>query len=562
MKCKLLVSLLALAVVIGTTAFSSPARALESGSITNVEGQNDPVCETPYYISDAMGEYVVNPDNIIDCDVELIQAAHDNASEGDTIKLKGTFNFGTDKPFINRDGNQTWQPGYYRNGKKWIDHEKNLAFWDSPRGTVFITKDIKIIGIENAKIIGGYAPLTVGMAPKQFEYDYYDFNYYVFDDDAFFSVDITVKNLIMNDFALAGIWVKATKGADMEGNRFENPQLVLSRLWSPYATPIIFEGSVLNRDVIDEVPDHIFETQPGDLVYGDIVVKNNYIDGNFRGDSDGVDYFGELSDGCTTGIQVWYTKVNVDIDENTVRGCVRGIATVQQWGMSMIKNNSLEDNVDVGILNHAMTRWTGYAGDYYPGASAKIYNNKIVMREGVLGWAGISSYAMDGVDIYGNELHVEKVEWGAISIEDNAYNHVVKDNKITGSGRSAIHLGWPWYACESNTIKGNDLEDFTPVAHTDMYGVTTIGSHIELVWGAANNTIKDNKYSKVDPNDNEIQNIFFASPIPLYGLPGATGNVVQESDDLKIMDYTDPNGPLYDPETYAGENDIRLDTIR
>ena len=91
-----------------------------------------------------------------------------------------------------------------------------------------------------------------------------------------------------------------------------------------------------------------------------------------------------------------------------------------------------------------------------------------------------------------------------------------------------------------------------------MFGITTtIGSHIELLWGAANNTIKGNKYSAVDPLDNELQNIYFAGELPSI-LPGATGNVVREFEGLKIMDYTDPNGPLYSPDTYAGLNDILL----
>jgi hypothetical protein len=563
------------------------------GNKFKVVGLDDAFCETPYYITNADGEYVVNPDNVIDCDVERIQAAVDGASDGDTIVLSATFNLGTEKPYINLNGNQTWQPN---------DLDPNEAFLDSPRGTVFITKDLKIKGKDGAKIVGGYAPFTVGMQPKPFGYEVFELDFWFIGGEAtFVPVKVTVKDLAFEQFVFSGILVFSTRGIEVKNNRFEDIQLLATNIWTPIGEAVFLTGAVAAKENYPQfwLP---FLYQPGDLIYGDVLIRNNYVDGNWRQDENGVRnvYTGMMVDGCSLGLSMFFANVDAVFSGNMVKNCAGGMGT-GQWGRSVFKNNHVEMPEflpEQGIGTNSYTFGTTHPGPYFKNARAVIKNNTVLVKEDVdrgvggvgiiareqkgtiikdntltgTGEAGIATWITDQVVIKNNKVDLEEVSWGAIDLEDDVYNALVKNNKIAGSGRSAIRLGWPWAGCENNTITGNKMKGFTPLAHMDNWSVTTIGSHIELLWGAVNNTIKGNKYSAVDPSDSALQNIYFASEVPsdelpeaiaeLPGangdLPGATENVVREGKGLKIMDFTDPNGPLYSPDTYAGLNDIRL----
>ena len=71
----------------------------------------------------------------------------------------------------------------------------------------------------------------------------------------------------------------------------------------------------------------------------------------------------------------------------------------------------------------------------------------------------------------------------------------------------------------------------------------------------SDNEITDNKYKDFDQNDpfwtdDKLTHILFNVR--------TEANVLDESNDIKLIDYTSDNNP-YDPDTYNGDNVIILD---
>ncbi len=120
-----------------------------------------------------------------------------------------------------------------------------------------------------------------------------------------------------------------------------------------------------------------------------------------------------------------------------------------------------------------------------------------------------------------------------IYILNESVENLVKDNRIEGSGQSAIVLeGYDeTWTSEDNLIKNNDVSDFTPLDAIDTWcrifgGVdcpTAPGAHYHLTLFTSNNTVIDKKWS----------------------------------DGMVLLDDTSDFNP-YDPVTYNGDNNIRL----
>jgi hypothetical protein len=370
--------------------------------------------------------------------------------------------------------------------------------------------------------------------------------------------DVTIKDIHFDNFLVMGISVAASAGTlTISGNKItggrnvDNPPYFNNMEYLVYAIHVSPNPSWWD---------------PTDIT-GEVVIKNNVIDGRAMvsnpSDPEAIEYpsgTGQYLKGGSVGIGVSSMDAHAVISGNRIENIFYiGIQLFNYYGgvISSVMTVDVKENV----IAHSPLGFGPTFSWSFPGILNQAVSNANIKGNTINhthpNGAGIISFANENVIIKDNEVNLQNSKFYGIWLQDDTYESIVKENVINGSGRAAIGLGWPWYACENNTVQENDLSGFTPVAQTDIWGVTTHGAHIDLFWGAANNTIKNNYYALVDQNDDQLQNIYFAGPIPAYGLPGASGNTVIEDPGWKIMDFNcDP--ALYDPLTYCGANTIKL----
>lgn len=484
-------------------------------------------------------------------DIAIVQGAIEavGVAGGGTVVLKGDFNFGS-------------------------------------YGRVFITYDnVTLEGVikgnkYNTSIIGGSFPILIGQNLPVVDHTVLDKNEIPFKDDHIGGTypgnsdeivpvkNVIVKDLHFGDPYFVGIGITGSNGdIKITGNKFTDARPVNDALGNDYMAKAILVGSGKGGDYTAYDPS---------VITGHILIQGNTIEGRYRMDPDDPDAK-EVGDetgiywlkGLDHGILIVGANVSTLIKDNLITGVgEHGIMVSNRFGGNIsaeIEDNQIRNSY-IGVPG-IPTNWNlTESGIMVEGVSGtKISNNTINVAHpwsfGILTY-GIPDHVHENMKILSNEVYTKDSEL-AISLGDFTYNSEVKNNKINGSANTGIWLGWPGTPNQFNTIMDNDMKDFKPKSGYDAFGIgISSGAHIALYWGASQNSIADNEYSAVDPDDNEIQNIFLADELELpdFTLPGTTDNVIREVCGLKVMDHTDPNGPLYtDPSIYAGDNDILLD---
>jgi hypothetical protein len=473
-------------------------------------------------------------------DIVAVQSAIDTVGEagGGKVVLEGDFDFGA-------------------YGRVTIPFD-NVTLEGEKNGVNFQTS-----------IQGGSFPVLIGQDLKvadhnvldKLEIPLQDFDTYLGKPESIIPVNnVVVIDIHFIDPYFIGVGVTGSKGdINITGNKFTDARPINDFWGHDYMAKaiLVFSG---------------YDWDPTFLT-GNILITDNIIDGRFREDPSDPDAK-EVGDetgtywlkGLDHGILLAAANVATTIKDNNIINVGEHGIFVAAYGGTISAEITYNR-----IQNSNLGQWPIPTNENLTESGMNVFGIPgVVVANNVIDlahpWAfGINIFASEGLTIKNNQVHTDG-SLKAVSIEDDVYNSIIEANKITGSGHTGIWLGWPGYSNENNTIKENDLKGFTPITGHDYFGIgANWGAHIGLYWGASNNTIKDNKYSAVDWEDKNIQNIYFSGvlELPWVTLPGATGNVVRDKSDIKIIDYTDitntnPYGPIYYPDTYNGDNDIVL----
>jgi len=353
-------------------------------------------------------------------DVAAVQAA---VSEGGTVRLQGTFDFGD-------------------------------------TGRVVLDNDVKIVG-ENATILRGENALYC--------------------DDPELEVSIRSVRFGRHPEGLPSsamvdgprgyaIWIRRAASARITGNTFRNIGVHYEYLNRHFGSAIMLGD-----------PDGFADEESGTM---DAVVASNDIDlGRYECDENGDDcvlvdptvpvYEGEGEDqvhvgqdNLTVGIELFRAELDATIRDNTIRNCTRvGIYAIDDRGAIAIVGNDIacgefgaQLHEESGWpLNYGMVLFCSWYDDSARGDSEfLVAHNRIAVSNPNSG--GVVAQ-IDHSLVYDNEFDLS-TPGGFYGIWAYGNDNALVGNRIWGNGLVGIWLD-PWEPISGNLLTTNDLSGFT-----------------------------------------------------------------------------------------------------
>ncbi|MEA3440200.1 MAG: right-handed parallel beta-helix repeat-containing protein [Chloroflexota bacterium] len=516
------------------------------------------------------------------CDSERVQAAVDN-NPGGKILLKGEFHFAEIDP----------DTGYIVPGTdQFVDIQNDIEI----RGQ-------KVWHKYKTKIVGGWDTFRSGVMwmditpwgiPTEWFFPNEDSPHQIAIRDIHFDQPFfTAIHLLKFDGAYI-IGNKFTGGRAFEGFRFLLEGLPFPLAWH------------MKIGVYNPL-DFLIPADPSEAM-GEVLIDRNIFDGQYYDADPGDPWAYEMWDGTfhtggTLSFVVWMADVEVTVTTNLfdqLSGLHHGAFEVNAVeGDIVIKKNVIKrPNGGGGIFLSSGSDFGGYAckfGDIY-------VENNIIELNAVNEPDPVYKFPFSGIDLGGsmcgnlqraeikNNIISGVVQYGiwANNITDSTIiNNLIDIRSVEGKDIMGILGG----AITDSKIKNNIISiNGTPASNSGRGiklegGVTDYDDTGELInpIGSSRNTIKYNLISGVgdfaisigDSEDSfygsSDENVIVYNMLKFFELqPGSLGvaghvlfteytnqNMYFMGFGDVIYDYTDPNGPLYDPATYAGDNIIR-----
>ncbi len=364
-------------------------------------------------------------------------------------------------------------------------------------GTVFVTNDIEIHGEMDGSefltnIKGGYNTFSIGHLPVEWDFDF-------FSDEYRSSVDNAVP-------------VKAA----IQIIDFENPLYVPIRVWATTGVSILGNRIIDARSLewdssswgmgIAVFPPAMANFENPELISGDISIKENFIDGQYRraepDDPWGTREEDNLIRGLGLGILLAQSEANILIEANEVRNVGdNGIDCNGNDGTTKIVNNV----VHIPSPDGDLVDWPWgieFCGDCWNDASETtkivIEGNDISVggQEGALGIHFDNAQVEPIVSVNKNN-HLSGASAVGIGIEI-ASNAQIVGNEIEGVGEYGLVLGHPVESrqnlVDGNTLRDNVLENFIATKSDCLLGrgVTNntlyVGDHLAVSDESGNDT--------------------------------------------------------------------------
>ena len=394
------------------------------------------------------------------CDSIALQNVLDVADPGAVVHLKGVFDFGTDQ-FVSLKKDVTLK------GERNQDDELTTII-KGGMNTFALGWDPALGVTEYDETCGLVSNLNTQRWPAEF----------------------VIRDLQFEQPTWSAIAGAATTGATIKNNRFMGGVQVNAGCNS-YGGPL--PDGAMSPVLFTTWPDarNPVLGDPSDIS-GQIIIKNNYFDGDVRLDPNGYDpahgfssiLNGEpiLLNGMLTPIDVTGTSASITIKDNFFENIMWGLFVSDNSGKQIIKHNTIfmnpldEEGNPIGFV------WAGISlqntGERVENAPVVISDNYIYSRVPDFVY-GILSRSK-AITIKNNVLELDQTQdslWNAfgdsaaINVAEGSVDNVVKNNTIAGSGQVGIAVvGYeaPWIA-EGNHIKNNDLSEFTPLEPIDFW---------------------------------------------------------------------------------------------